>query len=124
MSEEAKYQAEALRLRAEVKAGKCLKKMDKNEGGRPEEDNKETPHVHGGVNQNESPAPTLQHLGISYNQSSNFQAIADLEEDEIEEIVEQAKEQHKPVPAASTLANQQLQPKNPYDLIAMLANAG
>lgn len=105
LSEEAKYQAEELRLKAEVKAGKCLKEMEKNEGGEWTHKDKEcTPHVHGGVQQDVS--PSLSQLGISYNQSANFQAISDLEEEEIEEIVEQAKEQHKPVPAASTLAEQ------------------
>lgn len=103
LSEEAKYQAEELRLKAEVKAGKCLKEMEKNEGQLKQGHEMPAVDVHDHGN---SQLPTLQQLGVSKNQSSDYQAIADLEEEEIEEIVEQAKEQHKPVPAASTLADQ------------------
>lgn len=109
LSEEAKYQAEELRLKAEVKAGKCLKEMDKNEGGEwtHKDKSSSTTPVQGEVKQDVSQPPTIKQLGITHNQSSNYQAIANLDDDEINEIVQKAKEEHKPVPAAYTIANQQ-----------------
>jgi N6-adenosine-specific RNA methylase IME4 len=77
ISHETVLAAEELRLRAELRMGKLLKSMDRQQGGRPEKPS--------------SPmrvsAPTLSELGISYNQSSRYQKAAELPDEEIEELI-------------------------------------
>lgn len=72
-------QACEIRLRAERRSGQLLKEMDKAEGGRPSENrSKETTGF---------PQRTLSDLGISKDQSSQWQKLAKIPEDEFEEAV-------------------------------------
>ena len=70
---EAERQACEIRLRAERKAGQLLSEMEKAKGGDP----RPPPVAVGGP-------PTLADLGVSYNQSSQWQKLAAVPDDEFE----------------------------------------
>jgi hypothetical protein len=70
---EAERQACEIRLRAERRAGQILSEMDKAKGGRPTE----TPNTMPGV-------LPLAELGVSHKQSSDWQRLADIPEDDFE----------------------------------------
>lgn len=69
---EAERRACEIRLRSERKAGELLRAMQKAKGGNPS---------HGTRGSDE---PTLFDLGVSYDQSSKWQRLADVPEDEFE----------------------------------------
>jgi hypothetical protein len=75
---EAERQACEIRLRAERKAGALLADMEKAKGG----DSRPPPVAVGGG------PPTLAELGVSYNQSSQWQKLADVPEDEFESALQ------------------------------------
>lgn len=68
---EAERQACEIRLRAERKAGQLLREMEKAKGGNPSL----TPR---------GSAKTLGDLGITYDQSSNWQKLADVPDEQFE----------------------------------------
>jgi hypothetical protein len=71
---DAEWRACEIRLRAERRAGQLLKEIEKAKGGRPTE----TPRADRGVSK------TLADDGISYDQSSRWQKLADVPEDQFE----------------------------------------
>jgi hypothetical protein len=73
--------AAEVRLRAERRLGDLLKAMPKNEGGRPTK-----------TGTSEEPVSTLGEIGITKKQSSVWQRIAALAEEEFEERIADAKE--------------------------------
>jgi len=75
--------AAEIRVRAERRAGKLLKEMEKDKGGRPGK----TPTNLEGVS-----ATSLKDLGVTYKQSSQWQQLADVPEDEFEEAIAAVKE--------------------------------
>jgi hypothetical protein len=77
---EAERQACEIRLRAERKAGQLLAQMDKAKGGRPTE----TPRVDRGVSE------TLSDLGISYDQSSQWQKLGAVPQDKFDRALDEA----------------------------------
>ena len=80
-----------IRLRAERKAGELLKEMPKAKAGRPVEliGTQEVP-----IN---NKTPTLFDIGITKNQSSYWQKLADIQEDEFNEVFQEALEKEVPV---------------------------
>ena len=76
---EMERQACEIRLRAERRVGQLLKVMDKAEGGRPTD---KTCHDTGQVS-------TLPELGISRNQSSQWQKLADVDDELFETAVKE-----------------------------------
>jgi len=76
---EMERQACEIRLRAERRVGQLLKGMDKAEGGRPTD---KTPRDGRGVS-------SLGDLGISYDQSSQWQKLAEVDEDVFEQAVKE-----------------------------------
>ena len=78
-----------IRVRAEIRAGEMLAEMEKNKGTRSQSHPKT-----GGRTARPpvlDPAPTLKDLGISKSQSSRWQKLAALDEDEQEARIAQAK---------------------------------
>ena len=73
---EAERQACEIRLRAERRAGVLLRQMEKAKGG---EQYHSTPNTVSGV-----PSKTLSDLGVSYKQSSDWQKLADVAEEDFE----------------------------------------
>lgn len=73
--------ASEIRLRAERRLGELLKGMPKNQGGRPAETSASNGEV-----------ATLGDIGITHKQSSMWQKIASLPEDDFEERIAEAKE--------------------------------
>jgi phage N-6-adenine-methyltransferase len=80
-----------IKLRAERRAGELLKEMEKEKGGRPSK----TPTVVGGV--------SLADMGITYNQSSNWQSIAAIPEAVFENHIAETKASKDEITTASTL---------------------
>jgi DNA N-6-adenine-methyltransferase (Dam) len=72
---EAERKAAEIRVRAERHCGLLLKEMPKAAGGRP---------YQGSYSSDEPRGKTLAELGISYDQSSEWQQLADVPEDEFE----------------------------------------
>lgn len=72
--------ATEIKLRAERRCGELLKKTPRNKGDATPPDTPE-----GGV------VPTLEQIGVSHKQSSDFQAIADISEEEFEEAITEPK---------------------------------
>lgn len=72
--------ATEIKLRAERRCGELLKKTPRNKGDATPPDTPE-----GGV------VPTLEQIGVSHKQSSDFQAIADIPEEEFEEAITEPK---------------------------------
>lgn len=85
-----------IKLRAERRAGELLKKQDKNEGGRPPENQS---HRATGS----SKPPTLEEVGINKSQSSRWQQIADLPEEKFEEHIVKTKDDKKELTTSSVL---------------------
>jgi site-specific DNA-methyltransferase (adenine-specific) len=77
---EAQNQAAEVKIRAERMAGVALAELEKHGGGRPGK----TPPIVGGVSEVPRTAPTLAELGISWNQSARYQAVARVPESEFE----------------------------------------
>jgi hypothetical protein len=77
---EAERQACEIRLRAERKAGQLLTQMEKAKGGSP------TPSPDG------RGSPTLAALGVSYNQSSQWQSLAKIPDDDFEIAMQSAEQ--------------------------------
>ena len=75
-----------IKLRAERKAGELLRDMPKQDGGRP----KKTGNMVLPVSEENHP-PKLEDIGITKMQSSRFQAIASIPEEEFEEAIEETK---------------------------------
>ena len=71
---EAETQACEIRLRAERKAGKLLREMDKAKGGRPPKNPSDDTRGF----------KTLSEMGISYDQSSDWQKMADVSDERFE----------------------------------------
>jgi hypothetical protein len=86
-NKEAEHQAIRIRLRAERKLGKMLKKMaqsgERAGSGRP----KEKPSQPVIVSDSEEPQ-TLMDMGISLNQSAKWQKVAEVPEEEFEELLD------------------------------------
>jgi DNA modification methylase len=78
---EAQNHCAEIKLRAERRAGEILKDTPKNEGGL----------LRGNTVLPRDDTPTLDDLGISKMQSSRWQAIAALPEDEFEEYIQETK---------------------------------
>lgn len=70
---EAERRACEIRLRAERKAGEILKESEKNKGARGV-----------GVSSRDTSAPTLEEMGVSHDQSSKWQKLADVPEEDFE----------------------------------------
>jgi hypothetical protein len=90
--------ATEIRIRAERRAGELLKQMEKNQGG-----------VAGKTGSKGRPVlddtPTLSDLNINKSQSSRWQKLAGIDEEEFEEIVAHAKQK------ASSAVDHAQQPK-------------
>ena len=77
-----------LRLRAERRAGELLREMaEKGERATPGD------NQHGGSRPAQPPAPTLDDLGITKTQSSRWQKLATLDDDDFEQRTALAKKQ-------------------------------
>lgn len=70
-----------IKIRAELKAGEMLAETEKNQGGRPSEN-----LSHDGT----LFTPKLGELGITRNDSSRWQSIASIPEEQFERHLEQA----------------------------------
>ena len=90
LNTEAEHKAAEIRIRAERKAGEMLREMKLN-GSRQNHGRPRT-----GKSSKRSDAPTISNLGISKDQSSQWQRLAEIPEDEFEEAVS------KPGPKPST----------------------
>jgi hypothetical protein len=66
-----------IRLRAERRAGQLLKEIEKAKAGRPPDNPSDDARDYRG-------APTLKERGISYDQSSRWQKLADVPEEQFE----------------------------------------
>ncbi len=70
---EMEHQAARARVRAERRCGELLKKMEKNKG-----------HRFAGSTVVSEPVPTIPEMGLTHKQSSKFQQLASVPEDEFE----------------------------------------
>jgi hypothetical protein len=95
---ELEWDAARARVRAERKCGELLAEMEKAKGGRPEE----TPNKSEGVI--EEPK-TIEEMGLTYKQSSDFQKLAAVPEEEFEKAVDN--------PAAKPSTSHIIKPKEP-----------
>jgi hypothetical protein len=105
-------QATEIRMRAERRVGELLAHMDKNAGARGSGSNQHELRSH------DATAPTLSDLGINKSQSSRWQKLADLPEDDFEAVINKA--QHKatdaihraqPKPKTKPKSKPELKPK-------------
>jgi hypothetical protein len=95
---DAERKCREIRLRAERRVGQLLKGAPESNGGRPPKQDSETPPESGGVSEGQEQPKTLKELGLSYNQSSQFQQLAEVPDEEFEEILEEsAAICHKPI---------------------------
>ena len=78
---EAERRACEIRLRAERKCGVLLKQAEKNRGAQGSGSNQHEVRSH------DDTAPTLSDLGISKTQSSRWQKMADIPDDEFEDVL-------------------------------------
>lgn len=78
-----KYATE-IRVRAQRRAGEMLAQTEKSEGGRPSKTSTQEEPV--------MSAPTLEEIGVTKKQSSNWQALASMTEEHFEATVEAAKD--------------------------------
>ena len=90
---EMQNQCAEIKLRAERRVGEMLDEMEKNPGGRPKEN---LSHDCTGLSK-------LSDLGITRNQSSNWQRIASIPEEIFDHHIEQTKQGHKELTTISTL---------------------
>lgn len=88
--------AAELRIRAERKSGELLKETIPHGGGRPAEKPSSDVMVF-------EPPPKLSDLGITPNQSSTWQRIADIPEDRFEQHIEATKAAGEELTTAGTL---------------------
>jgi hypothetical protein len=80
--------ATEIKLRAERRAGELLREMEKNKGARSQS------HPKTGGNGKRppvDPTPTLADLGVSKSQSSQWQKLAAIDEDDFEVVVDRAR---------------------------------
>ena len=96
---EMEHQAARARVRAERRCGELLQETEKATGGQPYQSN--------GVTSSEPP-PTLDDMGLSKNQSSKFQQLANVPEDEFEEALSEPAS----MPSAHSILNAR-KPKEP-----------
>ena len=78
-----------IKLRAERRVGELLKDMPKNTGAKGNPGGRGATVVR---SHDETAQPKLSDIGISKSQSSRFQQVADLPEDEFEQHIQQTKE--------------------------------
>lgn len=78
-----KYATE-IRVRAQRRAGEMLTQTEKSEGGRPSKTSTQEEPV--------SSAPTLEQIGVTKKQSSNWQTLAAMSDEHFEATVEAAKD--------------------------------
>jgi N6-adenosine-specific RNA methylase IME4 len=90
----AQNKAAEIHLRAQRKAGEMLASMEKNKGGRPDETGNIVLPV----------SPSLKDLGIDKMQSSRWQRIASLSEDEFEAHLDDIRQSNREITTASVLA--------------------
>lgn len=83
-SELIKYATE-IRVRAQRRAGEMLTQTEKSDGGRPSKNQSEPSTSFQSV-------PTLAEMGITKDQSSNWQALASMTDEHFEATVEAAKD--------------------------------
>ena len=83
-------EAAEIKIRAERKAGEMLAQMPKAEGGQPYQEKNSTGNIVLPVD-----TPTLSDLGIEKMQSSRWQMVASLPEDEFEELITETKANKK-----------------------------
>ncbi len=86
-SQRAQNAAAEIKIRAERRMGELLKAMPKQGGGRPLKTGSTMEPV----------SPPLADLGIAKTQSHRTQAIADVPEEEFEEVIAKAKEADRPL---------------------------
>lgn len=92
---EMQNQCGEIKLRAERRAGELLREMEKNEGGRPAETGNAMLPV--------SEPPTLADLGIERMQSSRWQMIAEMPEEQFEQHIAETKADGKELTEAGLL---------------------
>lgn len=97
-----------IKIRAERKAGKILKDIEKNKGGQPSQKNQ---------SHDATSSPTLKDMGITKDQSSRWQMEAEVSDEELEEIIEEANENEVPLTSAKVQKrakeNRETQAKRP-----------
>ena len=86
---EAQNHAAEIKLRAQRKAGELLDDMDKNKGAATE-----------GWKTRSQPSTTLDDIGITKNQSSQWQQIADMPDVDFEDYIEQTREKDEEITTA------------------------
>ena len=96
---EAQNQAAELKLRAERRAGEMLASMDRVK----KEDNLIPNAFYSNSQPMSSSKPKLDDLGVTSNQSSNWQRIAKIPQPEFERHIEQTKAQEQELTTASTV---------------------
>jgi hypothetical protein len=97
--------AAEIKIRAERKAGEMLKEMDKNRGGNPEQiakSNRSSPTT----GSNETPSPKLSDLGISKDNSSRWQKLAEIPEEDFERKIVELKQNPERVTTTSIIREQ------------------
>lgn len=102
--------AAEIKVRAERKLGETLASSDLNKGGRPMKTTRPGRAV--------SEDPTLAQLGITDDESSNAQAIAELPEVDFEQIVSETKAAGKPI-ASKPIAREGRKRKKARDTASM-----
>ncbi len=90
----AQNRAAEVHLRAQRKAGALLASMEKNKGGRPDETGNIVLPV----------SPSLKELGIDKMQSSRWQRIASVSEEEFEAHLQEIRQSNREITTASVLA--------------------
>lgn len=85
-----------IKIRAERKAGEMLAETEKNPGGQPEHKSYLSHDVTGR-------SPKLSELGVSRKESSRWQSIASIPEEQFERHVEQTKQAKQELTSAGAL---------------------
>jgi len=91
-----------INLRAQRKAGELLKEMEKNKGGKPEQ------QTYQSQDETSKTHPKLKDLGVNKTQSYRWQKIADVPQETFEEHINQTKSKSNELTTSSVLkiANQ------------------